>query len=104
MRILDFLFQIVEKFSPMNDTDRAQLRNDANVDYVKVLGPLTNEIGEVLPADQLPPKMSLKQKIVIKSERWEIRLGLALAFIAIVPIINNWLNPQIDEMEDDDED
>jgi hypothetical protein len=97
MRPIEFIFNIIDKFSPMEETERANLRNDANMDYVRVKNELFESTGML--KEGVKPK-SIKQFFVRVSERWEIRTLFAMLFIYVVPKIQDYLNPE--GVEDDD--
>ena len=97
MRITDFLFNIIDKFSPMSEADRNELRRDANIDY--------QQHKDSLKATEGKPK-DVRSWIVFFSEKWEVRTVLALAYIWAVRKVHDWLNPEEDfeEYEEEDED
>lgn len=99
MKLLDFGFALIEKFTPMSTTDRQELRNDAATDYIKIKTEILNDKKELIVDKK---SLTLKQKVIYWSEMWQVRMVLALAFIWIVPLIQNWMNPQPVEDEDDD--
>lgn len=103
MRILDFLFSVVEKFSPMSTTDRVELRDDAARDYQQIKDTILDK-DKTKPPKIEPVKMDIKQKVVYYSEAWYVRLGLALAFIWVVRAIQDFMNPKKDDDDDDDDD
>jgi len=103
MRPIEFLFNIIDKFSPMAETDRSDLRGDANKDYSLVKNQIYDSVTGELKPDAKPS--TIKQRLVFWSEKWPVRTVLALLFIYIVPKIQNYLHPDdVEDFEDYDED
>lgn len=100
MKILDFGFTLLDKFSPMQETDISDLRMDAANDYSKVKNTFFDSDKKQLKEGQELKDLNIKQKIVYYSEQWPVRLGLAFLFIILTPLIQNWLDP-VREMPED---
>jgi len=103
MRIPEFVFQIVAKWGEMPKSDLEDLKHDALEDYTKIKLGIYDPVNKSLLPDKKLENLSLKEKAVYYSEMWTVRLGLALLFIIITPIVQNWLNPDTkdEEIEED---
>jgi len=99
MRPIEFLFNIIDKFSPMSETDRSDLRGDANKDYSAVKNQIYDQVTGEIKEGAKPS--TIKQRLVFYSEKWIVRTLLALLFIWIVPKIQSYLHP--DDVEDFDD-
>lgn len=86
MRPLEFIFNIVDKFTPMQENERVELRRDAMTDYLTATENVSK--GE-------QPK-NLKEKVMVwiakNGESWIVRLILSLLFIWICPQIQNYVS------------
>lgn len=99
MRPTEFLYNIIDRWSPMQEQDRTQLRRDASLDYLKIKDTIMDEAGN-LKENVTPKTMKLKQKFVYYGEKWYVRTLLALLFIGCLRWIQDWIEPPDNETED----
>lgn len=130
MRLTEFAFSIIERFAPMSEKSAVELKNDSmawysnaekeNKLYLSIKNQnseIENRINDPSIADdekekllsqlQTVPRIGIQHKVVSVAEQWWFRTILAIAFIWIVPKIQNYLNPTKSESEleyDDEED
>lgn len=88
MKILDFLFALIYKFVPIKEEDFAKLKGEAEADWA-----LTR-------TDDEAPK-TMKSRFKKFTDKWETRLGLAIAYIFAVRLITDFMNPKEEEKEED---
>jgi len=102
MRPPEFLYNLIDRFSPMAEIDRNELRRDASKDYTAIRKELFNDDG-TKKEDIDPKKLKLKQKFVYYGESWPVRTVLALLFIGCLRWIHDFINPPKDmDFEEDD--
>lgn len=122
MRIVEFVYGIIEKFAPMEPQSKVALKTDAQAwlndadnelqninhltDQVLVLETKAADSSNALTDDDRLklmeeaeivkgkiPKLTLKHKFVKWSDNWMFRTFLAVGFIWVVPKIQEYLNP-----------
>ncbi len=89
MKILDFLFALIYKFVPIKEEDFARLKGEAEADWAQTR------------TDEDAPK-TLKSRFKKFTDKWETRLGLAIAYIFAVRLITDFMNPKEDKDESED--
>lgn len=120
MRIYELLHALVDKFVPMDEVTKSQLRNDAMSFYSKVVDEKLRIEGQIKEAlqwnnneelkkekDFKPmsvPTLSLKHKVTGMFEQWYMRYLFAILFVVLVPKIKDFMNGEKDEPDDDDGD
>lgn len=90
MRIVPFIYNILDKFAPMDEVEKANLRTEAGQWYADQL--------EKIKADEKAVKGA---SIYKKLETWQWRTGLSILFIIIVPMIQSYLAGDDDYEEED---
>jgi len=100
VRITDFIYGIIDRFAPMQQADKNQLRNEAGQDYVGIRNEFYDDITRKLKDGFTEDKLKPKQKIVLFLEDYKVRTVLALVYVWVENMIQNWGN----ETEEDDED
>lgn len=119
MRVIDFLFGIIDRFAPMDAETKASLKLDATAAYNKAKdGAFKKKVhndnvttDSTIPEDEKPElkeKVSLVDRVLVLSESWWFRTSLAILFIVVVPKIKDYWNgsstPASGEEDDDFED
>ena len=89
MRIIEFVYSIVDKYAPMNEVDRAELRRDAQKWYLEEKE--KHEKG-------VPTKFT---KVFKWLEHWGVRTGIAVLYIYILPQIQLYMENGGEEVEEE---
>jgi hypothetical protein len=103
MRLHEFVYNLIDRFSPMGEMDKAELRQDAQLDYIKIKKTVQDDKKELLPGVTWKT-MKVKQKIIHLSEHYITRTALALLFIGCLRWVQDFLNPPKDDYDDDEDD
>lgn len=123
MRIIDFLFGIIERFAPLDAEAKASLKLDATAAYNQAKdGAFRKKVhndnvtaDSTIPADEKPAlmeKTKIVDRLLVASESWWFRTSLAILFIVVVPKIKDYWNRssaasservEDDDFEDDDD-
>ncbi|MBC9933322.1 hypothetical protein [Chitinophaga qingshengii] len=125
MRVIDFLFGIIDRFAPMDQETKSSLKLDATAAYNKAKeGSFRKKVhNDNVQSDSsietddkaaLMEKVSVIDRVVIASESWWFRTSLAILFIVVVPKIKDYWNRSagsdrpddlgdLDDYEDDDD-
>lgn len=91
MRAIEFIYSILDKYAPMNEIDRAELRRDAQVWY-----------GENKDKAELAEETAPMKKVFKVLEHWGFRTALAVLYIYILPQIQAYMDGGAEELEEDD--
>lgn len=94
MRIPDFIFSFIDAFTPMKDSDKTELMQDANVDYYQIRDEMFDKNRQL--KEKQPEVLTWKHKIVKYSEYWPCRAGLAILYILLLPMVQDYLHPKKD--------
>jgi len=102
MRITEFIYAIIEKFSPMDQTERMKLENQAMSQYKGMLDAamkkkLSNDevaASETLNPDEkasLMEPLTLKDRVILAVDSWWFKTLLAMMFVFVVPKIQRYI-------------
>jgi len=97
MRLPEFFFNIIDRFSPMSEQDKIELRREAQLDYLAVKNNVFDETGAM---KKKMSDMTIKEKIVKFSEYWPVRTALAILFIPACKFIQDWSEGGHDDDEE----
>lgn len=90
MHVIDFCFSIIDKFAPMDESDKISLRKDAKEWYYGKRDEVFQAgQNKLLQKDFDLKTAPLKKKAVYWTEHWAVRTALAIMYIIVVPAIQD---------------
>lgn len=116
MRLYQMASMLTKQFVPLDPATAAELDQEATVSYAKEAKAATEAKDryefalrkwEEQPEEERGPKplpdYSMKQKIFLMLEMWQVRYLLAILFIFIPPMLKEWINKPRDLEEEEEE-
>lgn len=100
MRFTEFVYGLIDRFAPMQEVDKAALRNDANLDYIKIRMKYFDEGKKELKEGLTFKTLPLQGKLVFIAEHWITRTVLALLFIGCLRWVQDFVRPDREEEDE----
>lgn len=102
MHIVDFVFSVIDKFTPMEQSQKTELREDARIWYLAKRDKVYKAGQNKIVQDGFDvKKANLTDKVIYWAEHWGVRTALAILWIIAVPMIQDMHEGGTREDKDD---